>query len=66
MLGKMKVSETSVNDPKTFMKYPIKGKAAATTVFTVNRNDRRTNRLFIFSLEYVPSSTFRNFVSKAS
>ena len=66
MLGNIKVKETSVNEPKRPIKYPIKGMAAATKVFPVNRSARRINRLFRFSLEYIPSSSFRNLVSRNS
>lgn len=66
MLGKIKVNVTSVNDPKRLMKSPIKGMAAVTIVFPINRSARRKNRLFKFSLEYIPSLTFRNLVSRAS
>lgn len=65
-LGKINVKVTSVNDPKKFMKSPMKGMAAVTNVFPVNRIALRRNRLFKFSREYVPSSTFRNFESRAS
>ncbi|KAK2988578.1 hypothetical protein RJ640_001512 [Escallonia rubra] len=66
MLGNTKVNRMSVNDPSKFTKYPMKGKAAVTSVFPEKRNARREIRRLMFPLECMPSSRFRNLVSRAS
>lgn len=66
MLGNTKVRGMSVNDPTKFTKSPIKGKAAATSVFPVKNMARRQNLRLMFIPENILSSSLRNFVSRVS
>lgn len=66
MLGNMKVRGTSVNEPSKFTKSPIKGNAAATSVFPEKKNARMRNKRLKFSPECIALPSSRNLVSNAS